>query len=201
MVPYIRRDMLIIENQLPLLLLEKLVAVERSNDAESQQLTGVEPQTVIPARLITRQVPSSVLPTEPSADAACLAAVADINHSDQHAATSPLLDATTSATQEPADSGSKQTRWSIGEAASLQACRTPRSTSMAAAPNALPHGPSATSPVPTAVRPAASSTRSRAPCMAAPNAVAIVVVRMAAGWLDPPTLRQGRTESEGSAAG
>ena len=28
MVPYIRRDMLMLENQLPLLLLEKLVAVE-----------------------------------------------------------------------------------------------------------------------------------------------------------------------------
>ncbi|KAG8048672.1 hypothetical protein GUJ93_ZPchr0009g872 [Zizania palustris] len=33
MVPYVRRDMLIVENQLPLLLLEKLVSVERSNDA------------------------------------------------------------------------------------------------------------------------------------------------------------------------
>ncbi|KAL5206713.1 hypothetical protein ABZP36_034922 [Zizania latifolia] len=33
MVPYVRRDMLIVENQLPLLLLKKLVAVERSHYA------------------------------------------------------------------------------------------------------------------------------------------------------------------------
>ncbi|KAL5205183.1 hypothetical protein ABZP36_033392 [Zizania latifolia] len=33
MVPYVRRDMLIVENQLPLLLLEKLVSVEKINDA------------------------------------------------------------------------------------------------------------------------------------------------------------------------
>jgi hypothetical protein len=31
MVPYIRRDMLMLENQLPLLLLQKLVAVEGDN--------------------------------------------------------------------------------------------------------------------------------------------------------------------------
>ncbi|EAZ20480.1 UPF0481 protein At3g47200 [Oryza sativa Japonica Group] len=40
MVPYVRRDMLIVENQLPLLLLQKLVAVETGK--ESQDLGDVE---------------------------------------------------------------------------------------------------------------------------------------------------------------
>uniref|UniRef100_A0A0E0MMD9 Uncharacterized protein n=1 Tax=Oryza punctata TaxID=4537 RepID=A0A0E0MMD9_ORYPU len=38
MVPYVRRDMLIVENQLPLLLLQKLVAVETGKDSQDMLL-------------------------------------------------------------------------------------------------------------------------------------------------------------------